>query len=181
MRVSRKKRTAPQDTKRYYSNDQIRFPRVRVIDEQGNNLGDMPTADAVRLAEERGLDLVIINPKEDPPIAKIVNYGKFKYQKEKERRKQRAQAKATEVKGIRLTPRMGDHDMDVRKKQALKFLERGDKVQIEIIMRGRDHAHPELMKDKMTAFVDAIKTDMSVKLEQPISRQGAKFIALIAR
>jgi translation initiation factor IF-3 len=182
MLVSRKRKNyQPEPKKRYVANRDIAFPKIRVIDENGVNMDVMNTADAQRLAEERGKDLVIINPKAEPPIAKLLNFGQFKYQKEKEERKARAQTKTVEVKGIRLTARIGDHDKETRLDQAVKFLDRGDKVQIEIIMRGRDHIHHDLIKQQVHDFIKDLGAKVPTKIEQPLVQQGNKFIALVSK
>jgi translation initiation factor IF-3 len=180
MRISRKKRRLD-TTKRYFANEHIRAPKIRAIDEQGVNLGVLPTYEAIRMARERGFDVVMIDPKSNPPVGKFLHLGHFKYQKEKESRKARAQSKATAIKGVRLTARIAQHDMDVRLQQALKFLERGDKVQAEIIMHGRDKAHPDLMAEKLKEFIEKLKITTDIRIEQPITRQGTKFITLIAK
>src|SRR3972149_4506317 len=120
----------------YYANERIRATELRVVDADGGNLGVLPTAKALEIARERGLDLVEVSPKANPPVARIMDFGQFKYQKEKEAKKQRAASKQSEIKGVRLSPRIGDHDFNIRMMQAKSFLEDGNKVQIEIVMRG---------------------------------------------
>lgn len=163
------------------ANQQIRFPEVRVIADSGEHFGVLKIPDALRLAVEKEMDLVLIDPKAVPPVCKIVNFGQFKYQKEKEERKKKAQSKTTEIKGLRLTPRIAEHDVEVRLNQALNFLNRGDKVQIEILMRGRDNAHPEIIRELLKTFIEKLKAVVPVRIEQDIQRQGQKFIALVAK
>ncbi len=153
---------------------------MRVISEDGE-LGILPTAEAIRKAKEQELDLVQINPKADPPVCKIMDFGHFKYQKEKEDRLRKAHAKATEVKGVRLSMRIGQHDLDVRKNQALKFLEKGNKVKVELIMRGREKAHKNLAHDQINKFVAIINEEVSVKKDQEITAQGHKLFTVIMR
>lgn len=179
MRISRRRKKI-QPKKRHFANELIRAPKVRVIGEAGE-IGIMPTAEAIRLANEQGLDLVQINPKGEPPVCKIMDFGHFKYQKEKEERLQKAHARATEVKGIRLSVRIGKHDLDVRKKQALKFLERGDKLKIELIMRGRERTHKDRAQQIIKEFTDIINTEMPVKVDQAVTQQGNKLFAVIMR
>jgi len=165
----------------YRANEQIRVPEVRVIDENGKFLGVLKTFDALKLAREREHDLVEVSPKENPPVCKFLDYGTFKYQKAKEQRAQKAHAKKVEVKGIRLSVKMGAHDIDVRKKQALKFLEEGDKLKIEIILRGREKAHGELAEQRIRDFVTAITETYELYTEQAIMRQGGLVSTIVGR
>lgn len=172
-----KKITGPQ----FRANEWIRVPEVVVIDEAGKNLGTMPTFQAINLARERGLDLVEVSPKEVPPITKFLDFGKFKYQKEKEARLQKAGAKKVEIKGIRLSPRIGDHDLEIRRKQAIRFLEGGDKVQIEVNLKGRERHYASLAETVIRKFQDLISAQVSIRVEQPISRLGGRFTVLISK
>ncbi|MEA3272545.1 MAG: translation initiation factor IF-3 [Patescibacteria group bacterium] len=183
MRISRRRRhfTRKPQGPYYRMNQQIRAPELRVVDENGEHLGVISTQKALDIAKERGLDLVEISPKANPPAAKILEYGQFKYEKEKETKKQKAQQKTTEVKGVRLSPRIGRHDLDVRKEKAKNFLEKGDKVQVELILRGREKKFANLAKDVINSFVKELNEEMGVKTEQPITRQGAKLSTLISK
>lgn len=165
----------------YRANRQITVPEVRVIDEENKFLGVMRTEEAVRIAEERELDLVEVSPKEEPPVCKIIDYGAFKYQKDKEKRAQKAHAKKVEVKGIRLSVKMGAHDLNVRKTQALDFLEGGDKIKIEIMLRGREKAHGELATERIEQFIKSIEEKYVLFIEQPVTRQGGNVSAIIGR
>jgi translation initiation factor IF-3 len=118
MRISRKKRPDKPLIPHYQLNDRIRVPEVRVIGENDENLGVMTLVQALHLAEEKEMDLVEINPKINPPVCKIADFSHFKYQKEKEARKQKAQTHETETKGVRLSVRIGEHDMEIRVEQS---------------------------------------------------------------
>lgn len=183
MRISRRRRhfTRRPQGPHFRVNQWIRAPELRVIDENDKHLGIMPTAEALKIAKERGLDLVEVSPKARPPTAKLIEYGQFKYEKEKEMKKQKAQQKTTEVKGVRLSPRIGRHDIEVRKEKAKDFLEKGDKVQVELILRGREKRFANLAKDVINSFIKELNEEMGVKVEQSISRQGAKLFALISK
>ena len=183
MRISRKKRRRkPQISEpAYRCNEQIRAPEIRVIDIEGGNLGVMPTEEAIKRAQEKELDLVEVHPKAEPPIAKIMDYGQFKYQKEKEARKLRAKQHKVEVKVLRISVRISDHDMKVRLDQAKKFLESGDKVKIDIVLRGRERRHPEIAKDQIKEFTDKLNQEIEIKIEQPIAKQGSVISALVAK
>lgn len=152
-----------------------------LIDETGKNLGNLPTQEALALAEERGLDLVEVSPLANPPVAKIVNYSKLRYQEERERRKEKAKQKKVEVKGLRLSLRIGQGDKDVRVKQALKFLSQGDKVRMEITLRGRERQHTDLAKQIINKFVNDVRAEMEINVEQHLEIQGGKLTILIAK
>lgn len=165
----------------YRANYQIDAPEVRVIDDQGNFLGVMTTREAIKQAEARELDLVEVSPKDNPPVCKILDFGAFKYQKDKERRAQKAHAKKVEVKGIRLSVKMGAHDLNTRKEQALGFLEQGDKLKLEIILRGREKAHGELATERINEFIKTIENTYQLFIEQPVTRQGGNVSAIVGR
>lgn len=152
-----------------------------MIDENGSFLGVMQTAEALRLAQERKFDLVEVSPKEVPPVCKIIDFGAFKYQKEKERRAQKAHAKKVEVKGIRLSVKMGAHDIDVRKLQALGFLKDGDKLKLEIVLRGREKAHGELAFERIEAFIKQLEETYQLFIEQPTTRNAGIVSAIVGR
>lgn len=181
MRRSRKKKPEKPLIPFYAKNQAIQATTVRVLGVENENLGVMPTKDALKLAFEKELDLVEINPKADPPVCKLVEFTQFKYQKEKEARKQKANSHIAELKGIRLSIRISDHDMDVRKKQAEKFLERGDKVRIEIILRGRERGKADIANEVIERFVAILSEERDLRYEQEISRQGGKMTAIVVK
>ena len=174
MRISRKKRPDSPIIPIYRKNEGIRVPEVRVLGVEGENLGVMPTRDAIELARKDDMDLVEINPKGEPPVCKIIDFTHFKYQKEKEARKQKAKSHESEIKGIRLSVRISDHDLEIRVDQAEKFLGRGDKVKVEITLRGRENAKPSLAFDVIHKFKALLSTKVEVKEEQELSKQGNK-------
>lgn len=150
-----------------------------VIDENGVTLGELALAQALAISEERGFDLVEVQPKAVPPIAKLLDYGQFQYEQEKHRQKQKSKQKKIEIKGVRLSLRIGDHDLETRRGQAAKFLEQGHKVKIDIVLRGREKAHADQAQGIMQAFAKNLGEDVFV--EQPISKQGGKLSLVIAR
>lgn len=164
--------------KSFRRNEQIRVPQVRVIDEHGNQLGVMVTAHALAEALSRGLDLVEVSPVAQPPVCKYVNYGQLIYEQNKKERKQKSRQKKIEVKGIRLSITISEHDLQVRQEQAAKFLAKGHKIQIELMLRGRQKAHPEIGQDVVTTFINLLTEQAMV--ESPVARKGHKFIALLA-
>ncbi|HBV58065.1 MAG TPA: translation initiation factor IF-3 [Candidatus Magasanikbacteria bacterium] len=184
MRISRyhyKRNQNVSPVTRFKVNRFITAPEVRAIDENNEHLGVMPTAKAVAAAEERGFDLVEVDPSANPPVARFIDYGHFKYEKEKEMKKQKQALKQIEIKGIRLSVRIGAHDLDMRRTQALKFLNEGNKVKIEIILRGRERQHANLAFQMIVDFITSIQKDLPVIKEQPSIMQGGKISALIAK
>lgn len=181
MRISRKKRPQKPLIPKFWINERIRATEVRVLDAEGNNLGVMATADAIAKAKEGEMDLVEINPKADPPVAKIMNFSQFKYQKEKEARKQKQNSHIAELKGIRLSMRISEHDMGVRLNQALKFLNRGDKVRTEVILRGRERGKAELAHEVIRRFCTLVEAEFPIRFEQQVMRQGNKVTAIFTK
>lgn len=180
LRISRRK-FRPREVKVVYLvNETIKSPELRVITEDGH-LGIMPLADALAKAKEMELDLVVIQPKSEPPIAKIVEFGKFKYEQAKEASKQKAKQKSVEVKGIRLSIRIGPHDLETRKEKAKEFLAEGNKVKVEIILRGREKRFGDLAKVVIEQFVIALNKEVPVKVEQPVLRQGGQLTSIVGK
>jgi translation initiation factor IF-3 len=138
----------------------------------------VPTEQALGMAREKELDLVEIVPNVRPPIVKIMDFGKYQYQKAKEDQQQKSKQKKTEIKGLRIGLRTDDHDIDVRKKQAEKFLGQGNKVKVEIRLKGREKAHQPLARQTLFEFVKSIETPN--KVEQEIKRFPGGFNAVIA-
>jgi translation initiation factor IF-3 len=165
----------------YLVNENIRFTDLRVLGAEGEHLGVMPTAEALAKAKEAELDLVVIQSKSEPPIAKIVDFGRYKYEQDKEAQKAKAKQKTVEVKGIRLSVRIGEHDLDVRKEQAKKFLDQGDKVKVEIILRGREKRFGDLAKQVIEQFIQRLNADVPVKMEQPVTRQGGQLTSIVGK
>ena len=135
------------------------------------------TAEAIRTARERGLDLIEVSPLANPPVCKFVNYGQFRYEVQKKERKQKIKQHKTEIKGIRLSTTISEHDTLVRVERAKKFLDKGNKVHVELLLRGRQKMHPEIGRGVMEKFMISLNT-MAV-IESPISQQGNKLSALL--
>ncbi len=181
MRISRKKRPQKLLIPRYRLNEFIKVPEVMVLDEEGNNLGVMAIGEALAKAREEELDLVEINPKVNPPVCKLTDFTRFKYQKEKEAKKQKIRAHETETKGIRLSIRISEHDLDVRLAQAEKFLERGDKIKTEIILRGRENIKPAIGFGVTEKFKSKLSEKMELRTEQKPTKQANKITAIFAK
>jgi translation initiation factor IF-3 len=157
-------------------NRRIRVPKVQLIDQEGENHGEMDTDKALKLAEDAGLDLVEVSPNARPPVCKIMNYGQYKYtQKKKSKGKKAHQAK---VKGVRLHPNTAEHDIQVALKRSISFLEKGDKVLIQVWFKGREMAHTERGVELLERFIDELH-EMS-KVESPIRREGKRMHLLLA-
>lgn len=149
-------------------NGQIRAPQLRVIDEDGKQLGILSRQEALSLAEERDLDLVEISPDANPPVAKIVDWGKYNYQRTKQLQKNRKTAKSLEMKQIRFGLKISQNDLDIKMRKATKFLEAGHKVKITAVYRGREQAHKEIgfniAKRIIESFGDTIIVDQQPQL-----------------
>jgi translation initiation factor IF-3 len=125
-------------------NEDIRVPAVQLIDDKGENHGTIPIERAIQLAQEAGLDLVEISPNQEPPVAKILDYGRFKYQAQKKATEARKKQKTIEIKEIKMRPNIDVHDYQVKMRSVRRFFEEGDKVKVTLRFRGREMAHQEL-------------------------------------
>lgn len=175
------RRAKPKPEKRFRVNDQIRIPEVFLIDENGQNIGNIPTQKALAMARELELDLVEVNPKIRPSVAKIMDFGQFKYEKEKQAQKQKAQQKRTDTKGIRLSIRISKHDFDFRLNQASKFLAQGNKLKIEVTLKGRERQHPAKAREMINKFIENLKQieGLNIHVEQDLTKQGGKFSIIL--
>ncbi|MBD3221364.1 translation initiation factor IF-3 [bacterium] len=137
-------------------NRMIRIPRVLVIDEEGEQLGQMDTRDALAMAEERGLDLVEVAPTARPPVCRIMDYGKYKYEQSKKARKARQASATTKVKTIKFRPKTDDHDYEFKKKHIIQFLEAGNKVKVIMQFRGREISHLDLGLEFLSHLIEEV-------------------------
>ncbi len=159
-------------------NEDIRAAKILLIDQNGEKQGIMPISAALEAADEVGLDLVEISPNSDPPVCKILDYGKFKFQEQKKKNEARKRQKLVEVKEIKLRPNIDTHDYDVKAKAMHRFFEEGDKVKVTLRFRGREMAHPELgMK-----LLQQVKTDFEevAKVEYEPRMEGRQMIMILA-
>lgn len=159
-------------------NDAIRAREVRLIDENGENAGVVSRFDAQKRAEEAGLDLVEISPDAEPPVCKILDYGKFKYQEQKKAAEARKSQKIVEVKEIKMRPSIDDHDYDVKLKAMRRFFEEGDKVKVTLRFRGREMAHMQLGMQ----VLQRVKGELgdSVKVEAEPRLEGRQMVMVLA-
>lgn len=150
-----------------------------MIDENNENIGVLATSDALRAAHERGLDLIEVSPLAKPPVCRLADFGKYLYQQEKQERQNRAKQKRIDVKGIRLSLKIGEHDAEVRRGQAQKFLDAGHKVKVEMILRGRERHYGDRAREKMRAFLALFAN--TIRIEQPMSLQGNRLTTIITK
>ena len=155
----------------------IRVREVRVVDENGVQLGVLPTYEALRLAHERNLDLVEVAPNAMPPVCRLLDFGKFQYERQKKDREARRAQKIIEIKELRLKPRTGEHDIDTKVRQALSFLEDGSKVKVSVRFRGREITHPEIAREQLARFAEKVG-DAAVVESQPLMEGQNLFMLL---
>jgi translation initiation factor IF-3 len=159
-------------------NEEIRAREVQLIDQNGGNRGVVEIRVALELANEAGLDLVEISPNTTPPVCKILDYGKYKYQAQKKAAEARKKQKVVEVKEIKLRPMIDDHDYDVKMRSMRRFFEEGDKVKVTLRFRGREMAHQELG----VKLLDRVRDDLSrlAKVEQEPKFEGRQMVMVLA-
>jgi len=166
--------------KKPLTNNQIRAPKVRLIDEAGKQLGVVPLEEALRTAQERSLDLIQVTERAEPPVCKLGNYGKYLYQEEKKERGVKKQ-KGGELKGVRLSYNISQHDLETRVNLAKKFLEKGNRVRIELPLRGREKAFQDFAKEKVGKFLDILKEMVPIKIERELKREPRGLTMIITK
>lgn len=159
-------------------NEEIRAREVRVITADGEQLGIMSGRAAQQLAVERHLDLVEIAPTAKPPVCKIMDYGKFRYEQQKREKEARKKQKTFDIKEVKLRPGIEDHDFNVKYKNAVRFLEDGDKVKVTIVFRGRELSHPELGEVLLNKMAEQLK-EIAV-VERVPKLEGKNMIMIVA-
>ncbi|MEH2373773.1 translation initiation factor IF-3 [Nostoc sp.] len=159
-------------------NERIRFPKIRVIDTDGAQLGIMPPQEALQLAEEKEVDLVLISDKADPPVCRVMDYGKYKFEQEKKAREARKKQHTADVKEVKMRYKIEEHDYNVRVKQAERFLKDGDKVKATVMFRGREIQHSDLAED----LLKRMATDLEPygELQQAPKKEGRNMMMLIS-
>lgn len=158
-------------------NDKIRVPEIRLIDHEGENRGVLDPRDAIRMAEEVGLDLVEISPNAVPPVCKIMDFGKFKYEQQKKANEAKKKQRVIEIKEVKFRPNIDIHDYEVKMRNVTRFLEDGDKVKVTLRFRGREMAHQELGRE----VLERIATDTTElgKVESMPKMEGRQMIMVI--
>jgi len=168
-------------SKRIFINEQIWAKELRLIDEQGKQIGVISREEALKIANEKELDLVEVGPTANPPVCRIINFDKFRFQLEKKEKKQKKTSKRTEIKEVRIGVRTGEHDLDFKKAQALKFLKKGKKVKLELVLKGRERAHKELAWKLLNDFSEKVAEEGEVKIEQRIMGSPRGFNCILSK
>lgn len=158
-------------------NEKISSPKVRLVDENGEMIGVLSHKDALERAYKAGLDLVEVSPNADPPVCKILDYGKYKFEEQKKRAEIRKKQKVIEIKEIQLRPGIDKHDFDVKMRSARKFIEEGDKLKVTLRFRGRELSHQELGMDVLNRVKDVLQ-DIA-KVEQYPKLEGKRVIMVM--
>jgi translation initiation factor IF-3 len=159
-------------------NERIRFPKIRVIDTDGAQLGILTPQEALQMAEEKELDLVLLSDKADPPVCRIMDYGKFKFEQEKKAREARKKQHTADVKEVKMRYKIDQHDYNVRVKQAERFLKDGDKVKATVMFRGREIQHSDMAEDllkRMAADLESVG-----EVQQAPKKEGRNMMMLIS-
>jgi translation initiation factor IF-3 len=159
-------------------NNRIRVPEVRVIVDEGDQLGVMATHEALRLAEEKGLDLVEISPRAFPPVCRIMDYGKYKYEEAKKKQQARKKASTVEIKEIKFRPKTEGHDLAFKVKHIRRFVEAGNKVRLVVVFRGREITHPQTGQSMLNRVIEMV-TDIA-SVEANANMEGRRMLMVIA-
>ncbi|MEQ9482776.1 translation initiation factor IF-3 [Coleofasciculus sp. F4-SAH-05] len=159
-------------------NERIRYPKIRAIDTDGTQLGIIAPQEALRIAEEKELDLVLVSDKADPPVCRIMDYGKYKFEQEKKAREARKKQHTADVKEVKMRYKIDDHDYQVRVNAARRFLKSGDKVKATITFRGREIQHANLAED----LLKRMATDLHdvAEVQQAPKREGRNMMMLLS-
>ena len=160
-------------------NEKIRSKEVRLIDENGNNHGVVPTAKALEMADEAGLDLVVISPNQAPPVAKILDYGKYKYDMAKKAKEAKKKQHVVEVKEVKVRYKIDVHDYEVRLKNVRKFISQGNKVKIVVMLRGREMQHSNLAFELAERFLADFASD-PIQVEKKPQLEGRNVTLYLA-
>jgi len=158
-------------------NNRIRAEKVRLIDSTGKQIGIVKLEEALRLAKERGLDLVQVSEKTEPPVCKIMDYGKYLYSRQKKGKAK----KAGQLKTIRLTFNISEHDLNTRVKQAQVFLEKGNKIRAEMVLRGRQKALSDFAKGKLKQFLETLNGIIPIKIERQLKKEARGLTIIISK
>ena len=159
-------------------NEQIRDKEIRLIGESGEQLGIMSSKDALKMAKEAGLDLIKIAPTAKPPVCRIVDYGKYRYEQTRKEKEAKKKQKVTEVKEIRFSPNIDENDLNTKANQARKFLAKGDKVKVSLRFRGREMAHMSATKQILDDFLAKVE-DVAV-VEKPAKLEGRSMVMVLS-
>jgi len=159
-------------------NERIRIREVRLVDENGQQVGVVPTAHALEMARDRGLDLVEVAPNAIPPVCRLMDYGKYRYEQSRKERESRKHQTTVELKEVRIRPKIDDHDLETKGRHAAKFLDAGDKVKVSVLFRGREMAHPEIGRGLLDQLIELLRSHGSV--EQMPKIEGRTMTMILA-
>ncbi len=159
-------------------NEEIRDKELRIIGSDGQQLGIMSAKDALNLAEQKNLDLVKIAPQSNPPVCKIMDYGKYRFEQAKREKEARKNQRVVDIKEVRLSLNIDTHDFNTKLNNALKFIKHGDKVKVSIRFRGREMGHPEIGLETMKRFADACSE--TAVIEKPAKLEGRNMLMFLA-
>lgn len=159
-------------------NRRIRVPEIRVIGEDGEQLGIMPTIQALRRAESINLDLVEVQPRAKPPVCKIMDYGKYKYEQSRKLAESKKKQQQIELKEVKFRPKTGDHDFDVKVKNLKRFLEKGNKGKVTVMFRGREIVHPDIGREMLNRVIQALGDEAII--EQNPRLEGRQMVMIVA-
>jgi translation initiation factor IF-3 len=159
-------------------NERIRFPKIRVIDSDGAQLGILTPREAMQIADEKELDLVLVSDKADPPVCRIMDYGKFKFEQEKKAREAKKKQHTVDVKEVKMRYKIEEHDYNVRINQAKRFLKDGDKVKATIMFRGREIQHSDIAEDLLKRMAGDLQEVAEV--QQAPKKEGRNMMMLLA-
>ena len=176
MALSKQQNRRPQNLPTI--NERIRFPKVRVIDTDGSQLGIMEPYEALKIAQQKELDLVLISDKADPPVCRVMNYGKYKFEQEKKAREARKNQHTSDVKEVKMRYKIGDHDYNVRVSQAERFLKAGDKVKATVMFRGREIQHTDLAEILLNRLANDLKE--LAEIQQTPKREGRNMMMMLS-
>jgi translation initiation factor IF-3 len=158
-------------------NERIRIREVRLIDDEGTQVGVIPTFQALQMARERGLDLVEVAPNASPPVCRLMDYGKFRYEQSRKDRESRKNQHVVELKEVRIRPKIDDHDLATKGRQAAKFLDGGDKVKLTVLFRGREMAHPDIGRGLLDQLAEQLRPHGNT--EGPPRMEGRTMILFV--
>lgn len=161
-------------------NDLIRSSEIRLIGDDGNQFGVVSIEKAREISQEHGLDLVEVSPSAKPPVVKLIDYGKFKYQQQKKAAEAKKKQVIIQVKEVKFRPAIDIHDLNVKMKNVIKFLDQGDKVKMLMQFRGREMAHKHIGLDKFREIIDSAIVESGATIEAPLKMMGNRAIAMLA-
>jgi len=164
--------------KKPFINNQIRAIKVRLIDETEKQVGIVSLEEAIKMARERNLDLIQVTEKIDPPVCRIMEYGKYLYSLQK---KEKGVKKSSEIKGVRLGFNISLHDLEIKANLAENFLKKGDRVKIEMILRGREKRFSDLAKEKIKQFVEILGKKIPIKIEKELKKELRGFTMIVSK